>query len=281
MSDDHHDHDHRPTIYHMTSPMCHWSWGYEPALNRIRLVYGEQVPINLLQQSVYETVDEWFTNYGMNEGELLEWGAEIRDAIGLPIRLLPKARWPASTVPATLAVFAALRQDPVKANRLSRAFLRRFAVAGEDVTQERILLECVREAGLDVARFQKDWSDQEALKHAWDNQGEGVHWPHVPLNFYNVVVSDGHRHVILEHAFDPATIEDAIDWIGGGKLRKSEPTDIGAYLAHHGPASKEEIATVFRLAPEKAEAALADLEKQGRAAATTIGDATFWGPKGK
>lgn len=280
--EEHHGHDHRPTIYHATSPLCAWSWGYEPVLNRIRLVYGDQVPIRLLYQAPHESVEGWFEEYGMTEEESLEWLVEIRDTIGLPMKTdMRKKDWAPSAVPGTLAALAAQREDHRKSERLAREMLRRYCVGGEDVTKEATLIECVRAAGLDVARFQKLWQDEAALQELLEHQGEGHHWPHVPLTFYNLVVSDGHRHVILEHAFDPAGVESAIDWLGGGKLQKRQPTDVAAYLAAHGAAPKEEIAKVFAMTPAKAEAALGDLEKQGKASATTIGGATFWAPKGK
>ncbi|HLE97854.1 MAG TPA: DsbA family protein, partial [Candidatus Thermoplasmatota archaeon] len=226
--------------------------------------------------AVYDDVAHYREQYEIERDEdLAAWAREGHEAMDVPMLVDLKVKdLPATMLPATLAVMAARRQDGALEPRFTRELLRRFVVEGRDVTDETELLDAAKVAGLDVERFRKDWKDQDGLRADVEGQGRG--WPHVPIGFYNLVVTDGHRHVILDHAFDPALVEGAIDYLSGGTLAKAEPKDVAAYLAMCGPTPLAEVQKVFRLAPKDAEQRLVELEKAGKARARTIAGARFW-----
>lgn len=261
-------------VVHATSPACHWSWGYEAALNRIRLVYGDQVQVHLRVGSPYESREQWLVDYGMSAKEAEDWiNTEVADLMGVPIAKVRWASQPESTMPAALALMAALRQGE-KAWRFQRALVRMYAVEGKDPSSDAVVQVAVREAGLDAQRFATDLADQEARLHDYEHQ-EG---PPVHVGFFNVAVWDGgNRKVILDYCFDPRDIEGAIDYLADGKLRKSAPTDVVGYLREHGPAPLSEIGRVFDLADAKAATeAVEKLEKAGRIERVQLGGAPHW-----
>jgi len=272
-------HAHHPTkiqVYHATAPTCFWSWGYEAVFNRLRLVYGDQIDVHVLTSCVYEDFDDYLKHYEMTFDEFVNWTKEGIQIMGVPLATdLKRARIPKSVMPATHAVMAAYRQGAEKGARFNRAILRRWNLELQDVTKEEILLEAATEASLIVAKFRKDLADTAGLQKDLEHQGH--EFPHLPVGFYNVVVSDGeNRTVVMDHAFDPATVEDAIDWLSGGRLKKAVPRDIAGYLRDHGPAPLTEIARVFGLPPRKAETELAALVKRGKAARLTLAGAPHW-----
>jgi len=248
-------------VLHATSPGCWWSWGYEGTLNRVRLLYGGRVAVKTYVFDVYGKLEDYLRHNGMDAKRFLAWQKESAALMGVPVEPWKGADGiPASTTAATLAALAARRQGEAKGNRFFRALTRELIAVGR--TADRALfVECAREAKLDLARFEKDLADKDGLTRDMEEQEA----PHMPLGFYNVAVTDGERTVLLNHAFEPDAVEEAIDYLSGGTLAKTPPTDIEAYLRENGPAPPIEIARVFGLPHAKANASLATLAKKGQA----------------
>jgi len=263
-------------VFHATAPTCFWSWGYEAVLNRLPLVYGDQIEIQVVTLCVYDDFDGWLKQYDLTFQGLIDWYKEGADLMGVPLFTdLRREMFPPSVMPASLAAMAAYRQGKEKGARFVRAVLRRFLLEGQDVTKDSVLRDAAAEASLDVTKFLKDSSDRRGLQAEYERQGAGL--PHVPLGFYNVVITDGQgRTVILDEAFEPAGVEDAIDYLSRGTLKKHAPSDIVAYLHEHGPAPLSEIARVFGVPRAEAEKRLATLQKAGKIAVTTLAGAPHW-----
>lgn len=232
-------HTHAPEdkihVVHATAPTCWWSWGYEAVFNRLALVYGDQVAVHVANLCVYEDWNEYKKHYELADfGEFLSWAKEAEEMMGVPMKVdFTESGMPASCMPATLATLAAYRQGHEKGKRFAREMLRRFVVEGVDVTRDKVLQDAAAVAGLDATRFQRDMKDEGGLRGDLERQGEGA--PPLHVGFYNIGITDGHgRTVTLDHQFEPSVVEEAIDFLARGKLKKSEPTDIASYLRQHG-----------------------------------------------
>lgn len=265
-----------PTIHlvHATSPACAWSWGYEAVLNRVKLVYRDQVKTHLRIGVPYEDREQWLVDYGMSAKEATDWmNDEVAPLMGVPLAKIQWEKQPATCLPAALALLAALKQGE-NGWRFQRALVRMFAVEGKDPSSPAVIEAAVKEAGLDAARFAKDHADKEALRAELDQQ-EG---PPVHTGFFNVALWDGgNRKVILDYTFDPREVEEAIDYLSGGSLKKTPPTDVVAYLREHGLAPRSELGRVFDLPDAKATTEkLEALEKAGRIERVTLAGAPHW-----
>ncbi len=271
-----HSHEHKITVFHATAPTCTWSWGYEGVLNRLRLVYADQIDIKILTGCVYTDYDEWLKEYELDFKGAQKWWDETAETMGVQLAKLPaRNRIPQTVLPASLAVMAANQQGEEKGRRFTRALIRRSSVKGEDVTKNTILLEAAKEAGLDAKRFQHDYANTKARKKDLEGQGEG--FPEVSVGFYNLVITDAHnRTVILDYAFDPLIAEEAIDYLSGAKLNKETPTDIAGYLTENGPAPQIEIERVFQLTPKKATEKLQTKENHGKIKTLKINGIKLW-----
>lgn len=262
-------------VYHATAPTCWWSWGYEAVLNRLALVYGDKVKVHLLLGCVYEDLDEWMRNYEMTLEGQQEWAREAVQIMGVPLRTMYGADEPRNVMPATLAVLAAKRQGEAKGARFMRSVLRRFCVEGQDVTRDSVLEEAAKEAGLKVDAFFRDYRDTEARQEELGHQGHG--FPHVPLGFYSIALTDGgDRTVLLDYAFDPAVVEGAIDYLSGTRVPKRGSPDLVSYLRRHGPTPLREIARVAGCTDKEATARLGKLNKAGRVTSVSLTGATHW-----
>lgn len=262
-------------LYHATAPTCWWSWGYEAVLNRIPLVYGDRVKVHLLLGCVYEDLDDWMRNYEMTIAGQNAWAREAAGIMGLPIRADYDADEPRNVMPATLAVLAAKRQGEAKGARFMRAVLRRFCVEGQDVTRDAALREAAKESKLDVDAFFRDYRDTDARRGELEHQGHD--FPHVPLGFYSLALTDGgDRTVLLDYAFDPAIVEGAIEYLSGGRLSPRRFTDARGYLREHGPAPLREVARVLGCTDREAKARLDKDRTRGLVDVTRIAGARHW-----
>lgn len=265
----------RITVVHATAPGCHWSWGYEAVVNRLRLVYGDQIDLHVRIGCPYDSWPQWLVDYGMGEDEALRWiDEEVGPMMGVALARLQGTAPPPNMMPASLATLAALRQGE-KGWRFQRALVRMYAVEGKDPSADATIDAALRESGLDAARFRADWAKQDELRAEYEEQG--AKGPPVHVGFYNFVVWDGgNRRVILDYAFDPEDVEGAIDYLSGGGLTKRAPTDVAAYLREHGLAPLSEVGRVFGLDARGATEALEKLEKAGRVERVTLAGAPHW-----
>ena len=136
-------------------------------------------------------------------------------------------------------------------------------------------MEAAKEADLDLARFKKDLADQDGLLANYQNQGDEFF--HMPLGFYNVILMDEqNRTVILEHAFEPSMVDEALSYLSRGQLTKNTPTDVVGYLRAHGLAPLREIERAFGFSPEEAKRELGKLEKAGKARSIPLAGAQHW-----
>jgi predicted DsbA family dithiol-disulfide isomerase len=270
-----HEHPHKIRVYHATAPTCHWSWGYEAVFNRLRLVYGKQVDVRTMTLCVWDNFDQYLKEYEMKWAEFNPWLKEIQAAIDLPVAYpLERRKVPFNVMPASVAAMAAYRQGEAKGQRFVRAILRRSCVEAQDVSGAAALEDAAVESRLDLPTFRRDVRDKAAREREYASQGHS--WPELPLSYFAIVASDGHRHVVLEHAFDPLLLEGAIDYLSGGRLRKRRPTDIAEYLANHGAAPAREIERVFSLTSAQARAKLKALEEAGKARRQELAGAPHW-----
>ena len=261
------------TVVHATAPGCHWSWGYEAVVNRLRMVYGDQIDLHIRIGCPYEDWDQWLVDYGMSEDEAIAWmNDEVAPLMGVPLGKVKKGGAPKNVMPATLALVAA-RHQPDKADRFGRALVRMFALEGKDPSKPDVIEAAAKEAKLDLAKFNATMKDQAALKEEYENQ-QG---PPVHVGFYNFAVWDGgNRKVLIDYEFNPEAIEGAIEYLSEGKLKKNKPTDIVGYLKHHGLAPLSEVGRVFDMDGPQATAALETLEKEHKIERQTISGAPLW-----
>jgi predicted DsbA family dithiol-disulfide isomerase len=263
-------------LHHAMAPTCWWSWGYYGTLARVRLVYGDQVDFRIVNTAVYDDLDHWCTHNGMTPASMQEWAKESQAKMGVPIfQGYAKAKLPKDTTPAAFAVIAALRQGHPLGERFERALLRRSTVEGIDVTKADVIEAAAKEAGLDLARLRKDLADREGLLEDMGKQNEGA--PNVPLGFYNMAIEDDRgRTILLDYAFEPDEVVNAIEYLSGGKLVKNTPNDPVAYLKATGPAPARELARAFGWNLAATEDKLKALGKDGLVRSVPVGGAPHW-----
>jgi hypothetical protein len=230
--------------------------------------------------TVYEDLAEWMKHYEITNESWKDWAKESAELMGLQIRTDYRPdNEPKNVLPVSYAVLAAQKQGKAKGARFMRAILRMFVVEGKDAARREILLAAAKEATLDERQFNRDFDDAKARKEEYDQQGEG--FPHVPLGFYNLAITDdGGRTVLLDNAFDPSLAEGAIDYLSGGHLTKKKPVNMADYVREHGLAPSVEIARVFAMKESAAGEKLEELRKKGKIEKKMVAGAPLWQARG-
>ncbi|MFQ5838941.1 MAG: methyltransferase domain-containing protein [Thermoplasmata archaeon] len=264
-------------IIHFADPWCWWSWGLEPVLRRLKEVYGDRLEIVYRMGGVFEDIDAWRKEYGVDEESTVDW---VRDSAAMAKMSLDpeylRRTGVRSTYPACLAFKAAERQDPHKAERYFRRLMEAFQVHARALAEEE-LANLAEEVGINGKRLLRDMASSEVEEAFEDDRKE---MKSSGANFLSLIIEAGGERVVKGDIFTSTPFEEEIDRLAPG-LPKRSPVDILEYLEKmqgHLVAAHE-IAEVFHIAEEDAEERLRKLEEAGFLDARRFEFATYWIPK--
>ncbi len=259
---------------HFADPWCWWSWGLEPVLRRLREVYGDSVEVVYRMGGVFDDIDEWRREYGVDEESTVDWVRESVDMTKMPMNPDFLSQSGArSTHPACLAFKAAERQDPHKAHRYFRRMMEAFQVEATPQTDQE-LARLAEEVGLNGTQLLQDMATPE-VRNAFEADMKQMN-----VNFLSLLIEGEEAGVTVGETFTSGPYEEEIDRLAPG-LPKRSPADILEYLeklqGHLVPA--QEVAEVFHIAPEDAQERLEKLEEAGFLTSRSMEFGTFWIPR--
>jgi len=260
-------------IVHFADPWCWWSWGLEPVLRRLEAVYGDRIEIEYRMGGTFENIDAWMKEYGVDERTTVDW---IRESIELTRNPLDpeylRKSGVRSTYPACRAFKAAELQDRSKARVYFRRMMEAFQVRAAPGTEEE-LIRLAAESGLDSKRLAVDLQSKE-VKEAFEDDRRAME--RTGVNFLSLVVSAGGKLESKGEVFTSGPFEEIIDRRAPG-LPKRIPTDILEYLEERKDlVTAHEVAEVFHIRDDDAEARLAALEKAQLLRKSEFADSAFW-----
>ncbi|HET6317484.1 MAG TPA: hypothetical protein VFG86_13570, partial [Chloroflexota bacterium] len=161
--------------------------------------------------------------------------------------------------------------------RLARIINFGMTFEGNRWNDEADLYQAAEKAGVPRKQLEAALNDGRA-EAALRQDNQDMH--SLGLNFYALQVrsGDGKTTVILEHEFDGRKVEEAIDWLSGGKLRKHALPTIEAYAVQNAPLSSHELQRVFRSDAAKVKAALEPAVKSRKLVHKTLLGMDCWLP---
>jgi len=78
----------RIEIIHYGDPWCWYSWGLEPAIQRLHEAYGDQVAISYKMGGVFNDLEKWRAKYGVgDDAALSQWIRETDQMMRNPFEL--------------------------------------------------------------------------------------------------------------------------------------------------------------------------------------------------
>ncbi len=264
-------------IIHFADPFCWWSWGLEPILQRLKVVYGEQIRVSYRMGGMADKIDQWRKDYNVADDESMKsWISDSISITGVPVDpdFIVKSSADSSW-PACIAIKAAELQNGELAAKFFRRLMEAIQLKANNISQEEVYLSIAKAIGLDRAQMRKDISSGKAAKMFAKDRGE------MNVNFLTLVLTNKQtrKSKVIEGVFTSEQFENAVDEISGGKLNKKTPIDILEYFEHHANhlISAKEIAVVFGISEQDADKRLGILS-DGHLVKSVIvgGDKEFW-----
>lgn len=259
-----------------TDAACPWAWSAEPAMRRLRWLYGDQLEWRVRMIGLADDADDYarrgFTPEGMAEGF-----ARFAADYGMPLETTPRPRL-AATVPACRAVVAArLHASP----RAAEALLRRLrvhamTVATSVLDDDATIAAAAREAGLDPAALER-WLADPSVEQALRDDMRQARTPGpaaVALRHKLAPTPDGGLRytapsLVFTRPSDGATLEApgfqpslayevAVANLAPGLERREPPASVAELLAWAGePLATREVAEVLGVGLDEARERLA------------------------
>ena len=247
-----------------TDPACPFAFSAEPARQRLRWHYGEQ--LRWLPRMIVLTREE-------GEAEKLAQGAAgLQRRYGMPIDPAPYAR-PASSEPACRAVVAARLRAPEAEARLLRR-LRVRTMAGGLLDNPALIAAAARDAGLDPSQLEA-WSAADDVREALQADIDAARSPSAAARAldhklggpraqrrytapsYELRRVDGAGSFSVPGFNAVETYEAAIANLAPELMRRDKPASVEELLAWAGePLATAEVVEVTGLSDAKARAAL-------------------------
>lgn len=249
----------RVRIVHFADPLCWWSWGLEPVLQRLKEVYGDHVGVEYRMGGTYEKLEEWMHEYGVDEHSTVDWVAQSMRMTGMPVDPAYILRIP-STYPGCRAFKAAELQDRGKAERYLRRMMEAFMLEGLECSPETIA-RLASEVGLDGDRVIREYASPRV--HAAFEKDRHM-MAHAGVNFLSLMIEAGGKHDVKGEVFTGGPYEEVIDQLAPG-LPKRMPADILDYMERNRGKviPPHEVAVVFRISDADAAARLRTLADAG------------------
>ncbi|MGH2763674.1 MAG: DsbA family protein [Thermoleophilaceae bacterium] len=245
-----------------TDPACPASWAAEPALRRLWLKFGADLSITYVMGGLAR-------EYGPpHEARVAEW-LDHADRSGMPFDPRLWTEGPIrSTYPACMAVKAAAEQGPEAEARYLRALREGLMCLRRKLDAKEALVEEVRGAGLDVARFRNDL-DSHAIVEAFGADLEATRAASRELPFLVIEGED-------ERALGPGDDLQAALVEAGARAAKDPPLDPLAALRRFGRMATAEIEAVCDLPGPRARAELWRLAADWRIKPLRVLTGTLW-----
>jgi len=265
-------------VIHYGDPWCWYSWGLEPAIQRLHEVYGETIAIVYKMGGVFNDLDGWRAKYGVeDDAALSQWIAEsdrmMRNPFDLDYVLKSGMK---DTWKACIAVKAAGLQGEELMLRFYRKLMEAIQLFSQNGSDDEMIKKVAAQCGLDLGKFVDDLRGSKASSMFNDDRhsmaAEGG-------NFFSLlIVSNDNGERKLVSGYTSGEYERAIDKMLGKRLNKKTPIDIIEYFDKRKGlfVTAREISEVFQTDEADAERRLSGLSKSGILKKKTIDGSSYW-----
>lgn len=261
-----------------TDPNCTWSWGAEPILRHLEVVYGHELRIEFVLGGLVEDFETFHdvSNDIRNPGDVAPHWEEASRKHGMPV---DADVWtedpPRSTWPASIAIKAAGLQDPLLGLRYLRRTREVAATERRNIARRDTLVEVARSVGVDPDRLVDDMEDgkaEEAFRSDMRRmRNRGIRG----FPTYELEV-DGDTRIL--GGFLPF---DVLETRLRQHVRGLEPRErpsIRSFVEAYGYVATREVAEIARRPSRQVTGELERLESRGVLRSVERGNGRFWLP---
>jgi len=211
--------DIKPIIWYFADPMCSWCWGFSPVVARLKEHFGDRVRFALVLGGLRPYVQEAIS-VELHEEILHHWH-EVHRMTGQEFNFENAMAdgFVYDTEPASRAVIVAGELAADRAFDYLKAVQRAFYVDHNDVTQEPVLWELLRELLQEAPngavnlteeefkqRFESEEARQKTQAHFYKSRQFGVR------GFPTMILQDEQHYYLLNSGYRPyADLKQEID----------------------------------------------------------------------
>lgn len=266
----------RPTITQFTDPMCTWSWGSEPIVRRLRVVYGDQIQVESVMGGLVEDFDEFYdaANDIAEPSDVAPHWLEASERHGMPVNTDIFASNPAqSTYPASVAAVAARQQGTDLGQRYLRRLREAYITEARNVNERAQQVELARSVGLDVEQFTAALDDGTARAGFEADLARTRNAGVTGFPTYRIAGPDGERQLAGFRSF--ADLAETLTAVAPS-VERTSPPPLRTFVADYGPVATREVAEVYELSRGKARQTLGALAERGALSRDSRGNGLFW-----
>ena len=219
------------TITHYADPFSPWTRGFQPILEELRKLYGDQVRIDIKMGGMARNISQWIEEQQLDQNSVREWITGVSDLAEIEIDddYLAKTGVKTTWVGA-LAFTAAMKHDSRKAVNFLNRMTTGFQVETQPATRDTIA-EFAQEVGLDGARIVTEAFHESVISQfAWERNA----MERSELSLDSLQLSFGGKTKVVEKEFSVNAYEEILEQIAPGirKLSNIDQPEVGLNLDH-------------------------------------------------
>ncbi|MFB5661410.1 ClpXP adapter SpxH family protein [Alteribacillus sp. HJP-4] len=265
-------------LYVFTDPLCPECWAFEPTLKKMIIEYGHYFSLKLFLAA---DLDSWNTremNRIKENSSLAERYEKTATRTGMSC---DGDIWYENPVNSPCAPSLAIKAAEMQGKQLAAVFFRRIRemlfLDKQNIADEKVLTECARSVGLDVAEFQKDIHSEctiKALQCDMKTTKEMEVDSAPTFVFFNDCVEDGGLKISGLYPYE-VYIDILTEMLGEPPQARAQ-LDLEEFLSRYSFVATKEVAVVFDWSEKQAEARLKKLLLQQKLEKVPVKYGTFW-----
>ncbi|ARK31457.1 ClpXP adapter SpxH family protein [Halalkalibacter krulwichiae] len=273
---------HKPIeLYTFIDPLCAECWAFEPMLKKLQVEYGDYFRIRTL---VAGRLQAWNVCRSTAKGltgkkqEIASSWEAIASKTGMSCDgdVLLENDWNSPYL-SSLAIKAAELQGPQLGARFLRKLREALFLEKQNITEQHVLIDCARKAGLDVDEFKNDLSSETAartLQHDIHTTNE-MEVEIVPtFVFFNANVEDDGIKVSGNYPY--SVYVQILEEMLGFKPKPKKEITLEDFIKRFELVATIEVSVVLNLTEEEAERQLKALVLQQKVEAVPVKYGVFW-----
>ncbi|WP_425451948.1 ClpXP adapter SpxH family protein [Bacillus taeanensis] len=267
-------------IYTFIDPLCPECWALEPIVKKLQAEYGHYIKFIYLIGSKLDHLNTFKKkNLGIHRCEdvAIKW-EKTANRTGMSCNGDLWHEDPISTpYIASIAIKAAELQGKKAGVRFLRKMREFLFLAKQNITREPVIMECAKEAGLDLKEFQKDLHSEGALrafqcdlKISCEMEVEEL----PTLVFFNERVEDEGLKVTGNYAYN--VYVSILTEMLGEAPKTEEPPPIEEFLKNYKFVATKEISVVYDVTCTEVEREMKKLVLKQKVERVPVKYGTFW-----
>ncbi|MFB4165708.1 ClpXP adapter SpxH family protein [Alteribacillus sp. JSM 102045] len=265
-------------LYIFTDPLCPECWAFEPTLKKLMIEYGHYFSLRFFVAADIDTWNKTEARQVKEQKSLADLYEATASRTGMSC---DGDIWLENPIESAYAPSIAMKAAEMQGRQLASVFFRRLRemlfIHKKNIADEKILMDCARDVGLDMEEFQKDIHSHCAVKALQCDMKttKEMEVDRAPtFVFFNDCVEDGGLKISGLYPYE-VYIEILKEMLGETPA-PSKKMDLESFLIRYEFVATKEVAVVYDWSEREANAQLKKLVLQRKIERVPVKYGTFW-----